>query len=109
PTLSPYPTLFRSPPDRVELLADREVCRELFRKLALEARLGRLARFLLPARELPQPFEVGAAPALRDQVAPRLVPDERRGDLEHEGHGTPLGRGDGRAEASHRTARALRL
>src|SRR5207244_366476 len=77
------------PPDRGELLADREARRELFRQLPLEAGLGRLPNLLLAARELPEPFEVRSPPALGDQVATRRVPDERRCDLDHERHGAP--------------------
>src|SRR5947199_3695102 len=77
------------PPDRGELLSNREARRELFRQLPLEAGLGRLANLLLAARELPEPFEVRSPPALRDQVAARRVPDERRCDLDHERHGAP--------------------
>src|SRR5439155_773798 len=63
------------PPDRGELLADREARRELFRQLPLEAGLGRLANLLLAARELPEPIAVRSTPALCDQVSMRPVPD----------------------------------
>src|SRR5262249_48946992 len=75
------------PADRVDLLAHGEARAQLLRQLAGQAGRQLLPGVPLAARELPQPLQVRAAPPLGDEIAARVVADQRGGDVDDERHG----------------------
>ncbi len=72
--------------DRLHERADVERRRELFLELTAQADFRRLARFELAARKFPESLEMASSSALRDQIAARVVADQRRRDLDDERH-----------------------
>src|SRR5437764_5943931 len=70
------------PPDGLDPLADSEARRELLGELAPHRVLERLAGLALAARKLPHAREVRATSAPGDQIAARVVLDQRRHDLD---------------------------
>src|SRR5262245_11443225 len=83
------------PRHRLDLVADGEVGAQLLGELAPEASFECLTWLALATRKLPQPFEVRAVPAPRDEISPGLVLHERRGDVDGPGGGPALTRATG--------------
>src|SRR5882724_4373211 len=74
------------PPDGLDPLAHGEARGQLLGELAPERLFQRLAGLALASRKLPESRQVRAGPALGDQVAARLVPDQGGDDLDETSH-----------------------